>query len=87
MDHDALREEANDLLAIRRGRLGGAPKCWNIGRDRQDATMFLRCEMRRVLVQESVVFFPQIALCTQRILPIAAPGLNAATNRFSGSTA
>ena len=32
--------------------------------------MFLRREMRRVLVQESVVFFPQIALCTQRILPL-----------------
>ena len=60
------------MISLRsaRGRLGRVPECRNVGGDRQDPTAFLLREPRRLFIQESIIFFLQIALCTQRLLPL-----------------
>src|ERR1043166_9542474 len=71
MDLDTLHYQADDLLAVRRCRLGGVPQRGEVARERKDSTTLILAELWRLFLQETIIFFLTISIPSQCLLPLS----------------
>src|SRR5262249_35054487 len=85
MDDHALDQQADDLLPLGWRRRRGVPEGWDIAGQGGDPGEFVLAQLGRLVPSESVIFFFELALTAQGLLPatLQCPG-DQTVLRFDG---